>query len=138
VSPFAFELHALFFSYSLSTFVSSSPILSLLSHSTSHTPYTMFQSTPLALYLFAAAFALQGLYRAFRLQLARVLMLTPAASAPVTTSLLLPNDNLGDSLPFTFSEAGVGSDGRTTYVATQSQSGAVDMSVYPCPAKCET
>jgi hypothetical protein len=59
-------------------------------------------------------------------------MPTPAASAPVTTSLLLPGDLAMDPLPFTLSEAGVGSDGRTTYVAKASQGAGA----FACPAEC--
>jgi hypothetical protein len=48
--------------------------------------------------------------------------------APVTTSLLLPGNLAVSDLPVTFSEAGVGADGRTTYVGSLSTSGKVEMS----------
>jgi hypothetical protein len=58
-------------------------------------------------------------------------------SAPVTSTLLLPNGaDLLDNHTFTFSKAGVGADGRTTYVATASQSGEVEMGACPPRPGC--
>jgi hypothetical protein len=90
----------------------------------------MLHSAPLALSLFAASFALQGPSRAPRLQAGlQVLRAATGAAAPITTTLLLPD--LGPSATYpafdAFSEAGVGTDGRTTYVATATLSGKVEM-----------
>jgi hypothetical protein len=49
-----------------------------------------------------------------------------SSAAVITTGILQPSGTGDDGLDPTFSEAGVGSDGKTTFVASQSVSGLVE------------